>query len=79
MTEDEDEAARHGEDEHTGLLPTPERIETMTRPELIEMRDLLADWVGPSVEQFRDRVAERLADTDEDAPAEDEGGTDGAP
>ena len=64
--EEEDTAAAHGEDEHTGLLPTPERIETMDRPALIELRDLLADWRGPAVEDFRARVNERLADTDED-------------
>jgi hypothetical protein len=67
----EDEAADRGEDRDTGLLPTPERIETMTNSELRELRDLLAvDWEGPEVEAFRARVAERLDETD----PEDEGG-----
>lgn len=68
MTEEED-AGAYGEDADAGLLPTPERIDTMTRPELLELRDLLAgrDWEGPAVEAFRDHVAGRLAETEGDA------------
>lgn len=45
-----------------GLLPTLERIRNMDRPVLAELRDLVADWEGPLVTRFRERVAERLED-----------------
>jgi hypothetical protein len=44
-----------------GLLPTLERIRTMTKEELIELRDLVTSWEGTLVERFRERVADRLA------------------
>jgi hypothetical protein len=65
--EDDDTPGEHPD---TGLLPTPERIDTMTNSELRELRDLLAaDWEGPAVEAFRARVAERLGETEADDEA----------
>jgi hypothetical protein len=44
-----------------GLLPTLERIQTMDREDLIDLRDRVVYWTGPFVLRFRQRVAERLA------------------
>jgi hypothetical protein len=75
MSED-DEAAEHGETPGAGLLPTPERIETMTDAELRELRDLLAvDWEGPEVEAFRQRVAERLGELEPEEEGSEGGET----
>ena len=48
----------HGEDPETHLLPNMERLRAMTPAQRADLRDRVADWVGPLVEQFRQRVAE---------------------
>jgi hypothetical protein len=55
-----DPAEEHGETTE-GVLPTLERIRTMSKEELTELRDLVLTWEGALVERFRQRVAERLA------------------
>ena len=42
-----------GEDAETQLLPNMERLRAMTREQRDDLRDRVADWVGPLVEQFR--------------------------
>ncbi len=54
----------HDYDAHS-LLPSPDRIREMDRADLAELRDRVADWVGDAVERFRQRVAERLEERDE--------------
>ena len=47
-----------GEDPESHLLPNLDRLRAMTREQREDLRDRVADWEGPLVEQFRERVAE---------------------
>jgi hypothetical protein len=47
-----------GEDPLTGLLPNPDTLRDMRPQTRAELEDLVADWVGPMVEAWRDDVAE---------------------
>jgi hypothetical protein len=45
-----------GEDPQTHLLPNLERLRAMTREERRDLLRRVAEWEGPLVEQFRERV-----------------------
>lgn len=51
-------AEEAGEDPETHLLPNLERLRAMTPEARRDLRDRVADWDGPLVDQFRARVAE---------------------
>ena len=45
-----------GENLDGHLLPTLERLQDMTRDERVDLRNRVAEWAGPLVDVFRDRV-----------------------
>ena len=45
-----------------GLLPSLERLRGMDRTTLLELREQVADWVGPVVEEWRQALESRLSD-----------------
>lgn len=53
-----DPPEKPGEDPDTHLLPNLDRLRRMSRAERHDLRHRVADWDGPLVEQFRQRVQE---------------------
>lgn len=47
-----------GEDEHTHLLPNLERLRAMKPEDRQTLKQLVSDWDGPLVVEFRQRVDE---------------------
>ncbi|HEY2300780.1 MAG TPA: hypothetical protein VGH66_02750 [Acidimicrobiales bacterium] len=47
-----------GEDPETGLLPNRRWLRDMPARTRDELEDLVADWVGPMVEAWRDELAD---------------------
>lgn len=47
-----------GENPETHLLPTLDRLRSMTREQRHDLLERVADWTGPLVDQFRARVTE---------------------
>jgi hypothetical protein len=53
----DDPVPERGEDPVTHLLPNLERLRAMRRRQRRHLLHLVEDWIGPKVEEFRERVA----------------------
>jgi hypothetical protein len=49
-----------GEDPQTGLLPNPRDMRGMSRGMVLHLAQLVEDWVGPTVDAWRNQVADLL-------------------
>jgi hypothetical protein len=49
-------AEEPGEDSESHLLPNLERLRAMPAQDREDLHELVRDWIGPKVEQFRERV-----------------------